>query len=366
MFPSSALRVATASLALFIVGLASVATAQGPPDSPAGQRRGFGRGPGGGPGGGRGFRGGRGPGGRGADARHAEDHDVFHFLLENHDKVRRTVKEVPGGVETLTESDDPKVAAKIQEHVKWMKHRVENAQPIHMRDPLFAEVFRNADKINMSYKKTEKGVVVTETSKDAYVAQLIREHAKVVSAFVKRGHAEAMANHEAPKKTAASPSKPSVPLVGPAIADFGKVATLPDAAHQPRNGSKILVDVTKGGDPAKLNPAIEKVARFVNIYEGAGAKPAKASIAVVLHGDATLAILNPEAYTERFGGNKNPNLTCLKEIQKHGVQIFVCGQSLLHKGGKPEEVLEFVDVAVSGLSAMVNLQQDGYGYIPLK
>lgn len=151
----------------------------------------------------------------------------------------------------------------------------------------------------------------------------------------------------------------------PAIAKYGKVVQLSNAAQQPRDGSKIVVDVTKGGEPAKLNPAIEKVARFVNIYRGAGKQVAKVDIALVLHGDTTLAILNSEAYAKNFGTKDNPNLDCLHQLHDAGVEIYVCGQSLIGKGGKPEEVVVFADTAVSALTALVNLQTDGYAYVPL-
>ena len=58
--------------------------------------------------------------------------------------------------------------------------------------------------------------------------------------------------------------------INPAIAGYGKVVQLPGAAQQPRGRSRIVVDITKGSDPDKLNSAIEKVCRFVNIYAGAG------------------------------------------------------------------------------------------------
>ena len=156
------------------------------------------RGPGAGRGrGGPGYRGGRG------DSQFAVDRDVFHFLLANGDKIRREVKTLKDGVETITESDDPEVAGKIQEHVAAMYVRVETPSPIHMRDPLFAEIFRNTDKIVMKFEETEKGIKAIETSKDPYVAKLIQEHAKVVSLFVKNGFEEAHKNHAVPGKTLA-------------------------------------------------------------------------------------------------------------------------------------------------------------------
>ena len=146
---------------------------------------------------------GRGPGrgfGGQNDPKFAEDHDVFFYLLANGEKITREVKELENGVETLTESDDADVAAKIQEHVTAMYSRVEDVRPIHMRDPLFREIFRNAEKITMKHEKTNKGVRVVETSDDPYVVKLIQEHAKVVSLFVKNGHAEVRKNHALPAR----------------------------------------------------------------------------------------------------------------------------------------------------------------------
>lgn len=142
---------------------------------------------------------GRGPGGgRRYDVRHNEDHEVFRFLLTNHTKIKRDVKEVRDGVETLTESDDPVIAAKIKDHVKWMQYRVEETKPIRMRDPLFAELFRHTDKIKMVVETTEKGVRVKETSADEYVATLIKSHAAAVSGFVAHGFKEAIKDHPVP------------------------------------------------------------------------------------------------------------------------------------------------------------------------
>jgi hypothetical protein len=126
------------------------------------------------------------------------DRDVFHSLLQNHEQVRREVKNINNGVETLTESDKPEIAALIQDHVAAMAKRVEERRPIHMRDPLFAEVFRHADAIDLKYEKTDKGMRVVETSEDPYVAKLIQAHGGVVSLFVKNGLEEARKNHEVP------------------------------------------------------------------------------------------------------------------------------------------------------------------------
>ncbi len=140
------------------------------------------------------------------DAAFVADREVFHYLLEHRKDIRRTVKETKDGVETVTESDKAEVATKIREHAAAMHQRVKDGKGIHYRDPLFAEIFRHYDKITMKVEKTEKGVKVTETSDDPYVAKLIQAHAAVVSKFIENGHDEVHKNHTLPGKP--EPKKP--------------------------------------------------------------------------------------------------------------------------------------------------------------
>jgi intracellular sulfur oxidation DsrE/DsrF family protein len=86
---------------------------------------------------------------------------------------------------------------------------------------------------------------------------------------------------------------------------------------------------------------------------------------VIFHGDATLAVLNDDAYSAKFKTNGNPNLDLLHQLHEQGVELFVCGQTLISKDAKPEEVAVFIDTAVSALTVVVNLQADGYAHVPL-
>ncbi len=134
-----------------------------------------------------------------SDPAHQADMELFHFLLDNRQSIRRTVTKTADGVASITESDDPKIAEGIRTHVAAMEKRIVGNAPIHMRDPLFSEIFKNADKITMKLEPTEKGLKVSETSKDPYVVTLIHAHADVIDAFVKNGREEAMKNHAVPK-----------------------------------------------------------------------------------------------------------------------------------------------------------------------
>jgi hypothetical protein len=128
-------------------------------------------------------------GGRGGDMM------GIHALFARRDQIRRTVTQIPGGVRATTESDDPAVVAQLREHVQSMYTRLKEGRPINARDPLFAAIFENAEKIHVQIENTPKGITVTETSADPKVVALVRRHAEVVSLFVANGMQEMMRSH---------------------------------------------------------------------------------------------------------------------------------------------------------------------------
>ena len=74
-----------------------------------------------------------------------------------------------------------------------MKDRMREEKPIRQMDPLFRELFENADKIDMKIEDVKNGIVVEETSEDPRVVKLIQQHAdKAVSEFVDHGMRRAM------------------------------------------------------------------------------------------------------------------------------------------------------------------------------
>jgi hypothetical protein len=141
------------------------------------------------------------------DAERQTDMDVFHYLLDHRKQITRKVTKVPTGVETLTESDNREVAAKLHLHVEAMHKRLLEGRPIHMRDPLFREIFRHAEKIKLTVEKVPKGVKVSEVSKDPYVAKLIQAHAEVLNQFLAKGHEEVRKNHPVPPRGDDVPSR---------------------------------------------------------------------------------------------------------------------------------------------------------------
>lgn len=142
---------------------------------------------------------GRGPGqGRGqgmmgggmghmGDKDHMVDMDTIHALFDNVKSINRTVRKRPDGFESITVSNDPKVAAMLQGHVAAMKGRMDKGMWIRRGDPLFRALFEYADKITIEFKTTPKGIRVIEMSKDPYVIKLLHLHSEAVTGFVKDG-----------------------------------------------------------------------------------------------------------------------------------------------------------------------------------
>lgn len=319
-----------------------------------------------------------GPGmmGQGPMADMRTDMDVFHYLLENHAKIRRSVTPLENGVETLTESDDPKVAAKIQEHAVAMHRRIQEGRGLRFWDELFAAIFQKHADIKMSVSKTAHGVKVRETSTDLAVVALIRAHAKVVSGFVARGFEEAQQNHPVPtaasaaaqprEKSASPAAAPPAPKLDfPIIANHGGVVPRTSAAEPPRAGAKVVFDVTADAKPTEVNKGLERAARMINLYGAAGLKARDVKIILVLHGEATKSVLNDRSYQERFEVERNPNLPLIRELSKHGVEVLVCGQALGYKGYPDADLADGVSIAAAALTALTNKQAEGYAYVPV-
>ena len=134
----------------------------------------------------------------GGNATTGERNDL-HDLFSNHDKIKRTVTNLSDGIRTVTESDDPEVAATIKKHVAEMGKRVEEGRDpgLPIETPALHAIFQNKDKIKTAYKTTEKGVVVVQTSADATAVKALQDHAAEVSDLAQRGM---IAAHEAMMK----------------------------------------------------------------------------------------------------------------------------------------------------------------------
>jgi len=127
------------------------------------------------------------------------EHSDIRDLFFNHDRIKRTVTNLPDGIRTVTESDDPELAETIKKHVAEMGKRVEEGRDpgLPIESPALRQIFRDKDKIKSTYEVTEKGVIVVQTSTDAATVKALQVHAAEVTDFAQRGM---VAMHEAMMK----------------------------------------------------------------------------------------------------------------------------------------------------------------------
>jgi hypothetical protein len=143
-----------------------------------------------GPGAAAGFRGPMGgpmAGGAQHDDAFAADMGLVHDMIGNHDQIKRTVTNLPNGIRTVTESDDPQVAQTIKAHVASMEKRLNEGRVFNLFSPTLPVLFEKKDKIQTKVETAEKGVIVTQISDDPSVVAALQAHAVEVSELARDG-----------------------------------------------------------------------------------------------------------------------------------------------------------------------------------
>ncbi len=114
---------------------------------------------------------------------------AIHELIVNHDRIKRTVTNLPDGIRTVTESDDPQIAQLIKEHVASMAERVDaRSDPgLPIESPALHAILKNGDKVHTTVETTAKGSIVVQTSSDPETVAALQKHAAEVSGLVDGG-----------------------------------------------------------------------------------------------------------------------------------------------------------------------------------
>ena len=147
---------------------------------------------------------GRGMMGRGHGSATMAERGEIHEMFMSHDRIKRTVTNLPDGIRTVTGSDDPELAAVIVSHVAGMIERVKDGRDpkLPIQSPTLEIVFRNKDKIRTTVEATANGVAVVQVSSDPETVAALQKHAAEVSDLVKRGM---IAAHEGMMKRGGMP-----------------------------------------------------------------------------------------------------------------------------------------------------------------
>lgn len=153
----------------------------------------------------------------------------------------------------------------------------------------------------------------------------------------------------------------------PTVHDYGKMHFLPDSAFKPKPGHtyKVVFALTQGSTkPDQVSPALDHVARAVNLYVAAGVPLSKLKFVAVASGAATSLVLDDAHYRAQFGV-PNPNLALIGELKKDGITIAVCGQAMAEHHFEYDWIDPSVTLSLSALTTVTTLQQEGYALMPL-
>jgi hypothetical protein len=125
------------------------------------------------------------------DSATMEQLQVIHLLFTNHDRIKRTVTNLPDGIRTVTESDDPAIVKLLTTHVVAMMKRIDAGDDpgLPIESPALHAIFRDKEKVRTTTEPTASGVVVVQTSDDPQTVTALQEHAAQVSDFVAEGMA---------------------------------------------------------------------------------------------------------------------------------------------------------------------------------
>ncbi len=155
--------------------------------------------------------------------------------------------------------------------------------------------------------------------------------------------------------------------LSPAIAGFGEMHPLPDAAYQPDKDQvyKVVFALSRGPQkPEEPNPGLEAVARAMNLYVSAGVPLDHLKFVAVLYGPATGAALDAAHYKAHFKVD-DPNLELIHKLRQAGVDVAVCGQALLGQGFTGDDLNKEVTLALSALTTITTLETKGYVLMPI-
>jgi intracellular sulfur oxidation DsrE/DsrF family protein len=152
----------------------------------------------------------------------------------------------------------------------------------------------------------------------------------------------------------------------PMVPGFGAVYEIPDADLQPDASLeyKLVMDVTGGlADPSELNPSLFRIARTLNLHVLGGVARENIKAVAVIHSKATPSVLSSRAYRKHFDAD-NPNTELISALANAGVEIYICGQSLIARGYAEDKLHPDIKKSISAITILTEYQLKGYALMP--
>lgn len=147
----------------------------------------------------------------------------------------------------------------------------------------------------------------------------------------------------------------------PIIKDYGTIYGIENSLQPDKTKEyKIVIDLKASNDNFdRVNKGLINIARMLNLYGAGGVQKEKLKVAVAVHYTATPIILNNTGYQKKYGVD-NPNLKLIKQLKAAGVEMYVCGQSLVARKYAFEDVNPQVITALSMLTVVTEHTMEGY------
>ena len=150
----------------------------------------------------------------------------------------------------------------------------------------------------------------------------------------------------------------------PVIKDYGTIYGLDNVALPDKTQNyKIVIDLKPSNDDYdKVNKGLINVARALNLHGVAGIPKEQLHVAVAIHYTATPIVLNNIGYQKKYGVD-NPNLKLITQLKDAGVEIYICGQSLVARKYAFEDVNTDITIALSMLTVVTEKMMKGYSLL---
>jgi intracellular sulfur oxidation DsrE/DsrF family protein len=148
----------------------------------------------------------------------------------------------------------------------------------------------------------------------------------------------------------------------PIVKGFGGIYEIPEATERPDPALeyKILVDLSTAADnPKEISRWVDNVARLINLHGLVGVPKERMKVKVVIHGGAAYTLLKNEAYQRKYESD-NPNLAVFDALKEAGVDIMICGQSMISRKMNVSDLWPGVIVAHSALTTITTYVPQGY------
>ena len=153
--------------------------------------------------------------------------------------------------------------------------------------------------------------------------------------------------------------------VNPIIKSQGAIFEIPFAVEKPDPSLmyNIVVEVERESEkPDTINWALNNVARLLNLFAVGGVPSSNVHLVLAIHGGAAYTTMNNEQYKAKYKVD-NPNLKLYEELQAAGVQMFICGQSIINRKIDRTRLVPEVKPAVSMLTTVTTYQLKNYAFL---